>query len=346
MKKQSIIIVLVVGMVLGVAFYVWDRPDSLSVIANNEQNTTVFGNVDIRQVNLGFRVAGRVKQLYFDEGDEVRAGELIAVLDSEPFEEEMALHESELSAAEADYERLQSGFRQQEIKVARAAVSERQATLNNLQAEFIRRQKLVNEGNVSRQSFDDIRAQRDAARAGLESAREQLALMEEGYRKEEVAKANAQVGVRMAQLEIARTRLNDTNLYAPSSGTLLTRALEPGSVAGVGQTVVTLSLSDPVWVRAYISESGLGTIAPGMNAEVFTDSNHDQPYKGHIGFISPKAEFTPKNIETPDLRTRLVFRFRVLVDNPDNRLRQGMPVTVKLLPQKSVGGKLDGQVAK
>jgi HlyD family secretion protein len=121
--------------------------------------------------------------------------------------------------------------------------------------------------------------------------------------------------------------------------------LEPGSIAGVGQTVVTLSLSDPVWVRAYISETGLGTIAPGMKAEIYTDSQPEQPYLGHIGFISPKAEFTPKNIETPDLRTRLVFRFRVLVDNPDNYLRQGMPVTVKLLTG-SADDKSHGQAVK
>jgi HlyD family secretion protein len=111
---------------------------------------------------------------------------------------------------------------------------------------------------------------------------------------------------------------------------LLTRIAEPGAIVAAGQTVATLSLNDPIWVRAYVPEPDLGKIWPGMPAEILTDSRPDRPYKGHVGFISPEAEFTPKNVETPRLRTDLVFRLRVVADNPDEGLRQGMPVTVTL----------------
>ena len=337
MKKKLVLFALILCTVLGAVFYFWRQHNQEGT--SEDRALTVFGNVDIRQVDLGFRVDGRVEQLFFDEGDFVKAGELIASLDSEPLAEEKALKRSELSSAQAELKRLQSGFRPQEIKIARATVVERQATLNNLQTEFKRREALVDSGSVSQQSFDDIKAQRDAAKARLVSAREQLALIEEGYRKEDIAKARAQVEAGKAQLQIANTRLNDTRLYAPSAGTIFTRVLEPGAIARSGQTVVALSLSDPAWVRAYIDEIDLGKIAPGMKAEIFIDSRPDQPYQGHVGFISPRAEFTPKNVETPELRTRLVFRFRVLVDNPDGGLRQGMPATVKLRPQN--GGSKD-----
>ncbi len=333
MNKKALLLILIICVALGAAYFTWQRHNDETGTAGEEQALTTFGNVDIRKVDLGFRVEGRLEQVYFEEGDIVNAGDLVAILDGKPFEEEIALRKAELHSSQSDLERLQAGFRTQEIKVARAVVVERQVTLNNLQTELTRRQALVNEGAVSRQSFDDIKAQRDEALARLESAREELALLEEGFRKEDISRAQAQVESREAQLQIARIKLDDTRLVAPSSGTVLIRVLEPGSIVRVGQTVMTLSISDPAWVRAYVAEPDLGKIHPGMKAKVYTDSRPDQPYLGHIGFISPEAEFTPKNVETPELRTRLVYRFRVLVDNPDQGLRQGMPVTVKLLPQ-------------
>jgi HlyD family secretion protein len=332
-KRKAAALVLVAGVAIGGAFLAgrWYRADRGPEALPG--GLTAYGNVDIRQVGLAFRVEGRLREVAFEEGDEVRTGDLVAVLDPEPFEEELALGRAELSAVEADLERLRNGYRPQEIETARAAVAEREVTLANLQREFDRRRPLVRDGAVTRQSFDDIQARRDEARARLESARQELALREEGFRREEIDRALAQVASRKARLEIARTRLDDTRLLAPGSGTVLTRVLEPGSIARIGQTVLTLSLADPVWVRAYVPEPDLGRIHPGMKALVFTDSRPDRPYEGRIGFISPEAEFTPKNVETPDLRTRLVFRFRVVVENPDEGLRQGMPVTVRLSPR-------------
>lgn len=335
MNRKALLLILIICLALGAAYLTWQQRNAETETAGGEQILTAFGNVDIRKVDLGFRVEGRLEQVYFEEGKAVKAGELVAILDDKPFEEEIALRKAELHSTQSDLERLQSGFRTQEIKVARAAVVERQVTLNNLQTELTRRQALVNEGAVSRQSFDDIKAKRDEALARLESVREELALMEEGFRKEDISRAQAQVESRKAQLQIAKTRLDDTRLFAPSSGTILIRVLEPGSIVRVGQTVMTLSRSDPAWVRAYVAEPDLGKIHPGMKAKIYTDSRPDQPYMGHIGFISPEAEFTPKNVETPELRTRLVYRFRVIVDNPDQGLRKGMPVTVKLLPQSA-----------
>jgi HlyD family secretion protein len=337
-KKKSILLILAICVVIGVGCFVWQKYQAAEVKSGGDSIITVFGNVDIRQVDLAFRVAGRVQKVLFEEGSAVKAGDLMATLDSKPFEEDLALQNAQLSAAQAGFELLKAGFRPQEIKVAQAAVAECQAVVNNVEKELARSEALVENGGVTRQSYDDIKSQKDEAAARLDSVKEQLALVKEGYRKQDIAKASAQVEAQKAMVRIAQIHLDDTKLLAPSDGTILTRVLEPGSIAGAGRTVLNLSISDPAWVRSYIDETDLGYVAPGMKVEVYTDSRPNKPYKGHVGFISPKAEFTPKNVETPKLRTRLVYRFRVIVDSPDGDLRQGMPVTVKLIPKDKDSG--------
>jgi len=135
-----------------------------------------------------------------------------------------------------------------------------------------------------------------------------------------------------ASLANAQLRVEDTVLKSPSDGVVLTRAQEPGAILQAGTTVFTLSLQAPVWVRAYIEEPMLGRIHPGMKVQVYSDSAPGKPYAGTIGYISPRAEFTPKSVETSELRTSLVYRLRIVVEKPDEMLRQGMPVTVSVLP--------------
>lgn len=333
--KKAVLLLLVLGIAAGAAWFASGRTIPKAEHGEGAQGLTVYGNVDIRQVDLAFRVDGRLQTLAFEEGDVVQTGELAAALDPVPFEEEVAVRQAELAMAEAELQRLENGSRPQEIRAAEAAVTEREVSLANLEKEFDRRKALVDTGAVTRQSFDDIRARRDEARARRDSAQQELLLRKEGFRKEDIDKARAQAASRRAQLQMAQTRLDDTRLFAPSSGIVLTRVLEPGSIVRAGQAVLALSLSDPVWVRAYIPGPRLGNIHPGMKAVIHTDSRPDQPYYGHVGFISPEAEFTPKTVETPDLRTQLVYRFRIVVDNPDQGLRQGMPVTVLLSPQEN-----------
>jgi HlyD family secretion protein len=168
------------------------------------------------------------------------------------------------------------------------------------------------------------------AEAELKSAQQAQQLAVLGPRKEDIAAAQGALEAARAQRQIAETALADTELKAPAVGIILTRAVEPGAIVAAGTTVYTLSLQNPVWVRAYVSEPRLGTLAPGMAVEVYTDTRPDKPYPAQVGFISPVAEFTPKSVETPELRADLVYRFRVLVKNPDAALRQGMPVTVRI----------------
>jgi HlyD family secretion protein len=142
-----------------------------------------------------------------------------------------------------------------------------------------------------------------------------------------------------AILDKALTNLEDTQIFCPTDGTILTRIREPGSVVNIGEAVYTLSIKSPVWIRTYVTEPNLGKIYPSMKAEVITDSGGS--YIGHIGFISPVAEFTPKNVESLELRVDLVYRLRVVVDDPDHFLKQGMPVTVKLKLGGDIGRRVN-----
>ena len=200
----------------------------------------------------------------------------------------------------------------------------------NAERLYERRLSLVQSGSISKQQYDDTLADRDAAEAQDQLSKADLALALAGFRVEDIQEARANLAAAKARLAQAEINLQDTEIHSPADGIILTRVREPGAIVSAGQTVYTLQLLSPVWIRTYVSERDLGRIYQGMPADVYTDSQPAKPHHGQIGFISPVAEFTPKNVETTDLRTELVYRLRVIVDNPDNGLRQGMPVTVKL----------------
>jgi len=297
-----------------------------------ENNTlpTLYGNVDIREVTLGFRVSGKLAQLHYDEGDKVEAGAVLARLDDEPYRLQAASVQAQVDSLRARLKLRETGNRPQEIAQARSLVREREATAVNAERLFQRAEDLLADKGVSAQERDNAEANHREAQARLKSARDNLALLEAGFRSEDISQAKADLAQTEAALATAGLQLNDTVLTAPADGVILTRAQEAGAILQAGTPVFTLSLLNPVWVRAYIHEPDLGRIHPGMQAEIRSDSSADKHYKGRIGYISPRAEFTPKTVETEELRTSLVYRLRIVVENPDDGLRQGMPVTVTL----------------
>lgn len=325
MKKRIALIALMLLVIAGgwFGYQQW---------ANQKQDPLkIQGDVDIRQVNLGFRVSGRIREMRFEEGDAIRAGDLIALLDEGPYQDQVNLAKAQLAQSEANLTKAIHGPRPQEIDQARAQVAQAQANVENADLTFQRESELRKTNAISRQEFDNSTAARDANRAQLRAAQANLALLEAGSRQEDIDAARAQVQHDKANLETAQLNLSDCQLLAPSDGVIITRALEPGAIVAAGTSVYSLCLYSPVWIRTYVDERDLGRIYPGMKALVYTDSNPAKPYQGQIGFISPVAEFTPKTVETRELRTDLVFRLRVVVQQPDRYLRQGMPVTVRLL---------------
>jgi HlyD family secretion protein len=178
--------------------------------------------------------------------------------------------------------------------------------------------------------LDDATAALNATAAGLNAARQTFELMVLGPRKEDIAAGKATLRAYEADLALARRELADARLCAPTNGVIRDRILEPGDMASPQKPVFTLALDDPLWVRAYAAETDLGKIRLGMKAEVTTDSYPDKRYEAWIGFISPTAEFTPKSVETAEVRTKLVYQVRVFVRNPQGELRLGMPAVVTI----------------
>lgn len=292
----------------------------------------LYGNVEIRQVELAFRVSGRLEEVMFEEGDAVAPGDLVARLDATPYSDALKVAQAEVAMRAAELSRLEAGLRPAEIDRARAKVAELEAGAKMAQQNYDRRASLVQSGAVSKQIFDESVAALRVANERLAAAREDLAIAIEGFRSEEIAAAQAGLQAAEAAAASAQTKVDDANLVAPSDGTILSRINERGAILQAGEPVLVMALTRPVWIRAYVEEPALGRVAPGTPAEIITDGNPTRPYQGQIGFVSPVAEFTPRTVETPDLRSDLVYQVRIIVEEPDDGLRQGMPVTVRLTP--------------
>jgi HlyD family secretion protein len=329
MRRIAIIIVAIL-VVCGVAAWALDVPARLGWRDGSDGPLKLYGNVDIRQVELGFRVAGRLKAVHFEEGDKVSAGALLAELDARAYEDKAKTADAQAAQQEATLQKLVAGPREAEIAQARANLNERAADLENAQRAYERNRQLRPGGSISQAALDDSLAAKNMAAARLASSQQALRLLEEGTRAEDIAAGRAAFQAAQATQASTQTDLADTRLIAPADGIILSRVREPGAIVGPSDVVYVLSLARPVWVRAYIAEPQMGRIHPGMAVTVASDTAPDHRYRAHIGFISPVAEFTPKSVETAELRTDLVYRLRVIVDDADEALRQGMPVTVQL----------------
>ncbi len=290
---------------------------------------TIHGNVDIRQVDLGFRASGRIATIPFEEGAHVAGGAILASLDPAPLRDQLDAAQAQIAVAGAELDKRRNGNRPQDIAQAKAKLADAQASLASAKEDYDRRAELVKTGAVSQALFDSTAAKLRSARAQVDAAKEALSLQRAGARREDIEAADALRRQAVAQASKAQTDLGDAVLRAPNAGTILIRAREPGAIVQPGETVLTLTIDRPMRVRAYIPEPDLSRISPGMAVTVRTDGNA-RAYRGTIGSIAPTAEFTPKTVQTEALRTDLVYRVRVIVTDPDDALRQGAPVTVKV----------------
>lgn len=320
----------VLVLVAGGALY-WAHPAALPFLAPRAAPAGALvlqGNVDIREVNLAFRVGGRLARLAVDEGDAIAAGEVLAVLDPEPLQTALDAATARRAQAAADLAKYLAGARSEDIAMARAAVTEREATVQNARITAERNANLARNGAAPRQAADDSDAALREAEARLASGRQALAQQLAGFRAEDIAAATARDAEAAALLADAQRQLRDATLLAPSAGIIRARVQEPGAIVAAGATIFTMALTDPVWVRCYVSGIDLGRVRPGLGATIRTDDG--QTWRGRVGYVSPSAEFTPKPVETTELRTSLVYRLRIIIDQPGAALRQGMPATVTL----------------
>jgi HlyD family secretion protein len=323
--RRLVAILLILAAAAGAGYgLLWRKPQ-------NDKILRLYGNIDIREVQLAFNVNERIVKILVQEGDFVHVGQLLAELQAVRYADTVRQAEKQVENQKQVLTRLLNGSRPEEILATQAKMQAAEATFTNAEITFRRTKELTERGLIAKQDFDNAEATLKLARGDFDNAKQQYVLAVKGPRSEDIEAARALLGSQEAALALAQHNLRDTRLYAPSDGMIEDRILQPGDMASPGTPVFTLAIMDPLWVRAYVPEADLGKIHLGMRAQVTTDSFPGKIYQGWVGYISPAAEFTPKTVETPELRTRLVYQVRVYVCNPENQLRLGMPATVTII---------------
>jgi len=291
------------------------------------------GTVEARETALAFQVTGRIARLLVDEGHTVKSGDEIALLVDDDYALALQRVRAEAAAAQAALAVLEAGSRGQELKVAEAALEKALAEQRFAEEDVARIASLIKKKLASQEQLDLARLRRDVAQASMRQARQNLLLLQEGPRKEEIARARAELEARTNAVKTAERQLAYTRLVSPVSGIVSLREAEAGEVVSAGQPVFKVAELARPWVRAYLNESDLARVRLGQSARVTVDGLPGKQFNGILSFISPKAEFTPKSVETRELRVDLVYRVKIDLEDPQGILKLGMPADVALEPQ-------------
>jgi len=296
----------------------------------NGNDLKLSGNVEVTEMNLGFKTAGRIERLVVDEGQRVKKNDVLAVLDSREMESQVAQIEGQLREASTRLAELVAGSRPQEIEQARAQAVQAEAELQKARIDYERAQRLYREEAISTDRMETARKAYDVAVSQHRRSAEALSLVREGPRKEEIRVAETRVEQARAALTAAQVRLEDMKLYAPVSGVILKKHSEAGETVAAGIPVFRLGDLESPWIKVYVKEDRVGQVKLGQRALVSTDSYHGKTYEGSVTFISSEAEFTPKNVQTQEERVKLVFGVKVKVKNVNDELKPGMPADVRI----------------
>ncbi|OTG58701.1 hypothetical protein B9T36_10135 [Acinetobacter sp. ANC 4204] len=327
--KKSHVAVLIGLVLLGSAVAYWwlnrDKDDA--------QHIVLYGNVDIRQVSLAFETAGRIENMTVQEGDRVKKGQVLAHLNTESLSIQAQQADAQLQVQQQTLNEQAAGNRPEEIAQAKAQVGSAKAQLENADKQYQRLAVLNNSSlgqAVSKQEVDAAKSTMKTAEAALRESEANLQLLLKGVRKEDREAAKAQYDSTKASLDLIKYQIAQSELRSPVDGVVRARLQEVGDMTTSSKSVYTIALTDPKWVRVYASETELGQIKMGSTATILRDSQPDQPITGKIGYISSVAEFTPKTVQTEDIRTTLVYEVRIYVNDPNDQLKMGQPVTVNI----------------
>ncbi|ENV02859.1 MULTISPECIES: HlyD family efflux transporter periplasmic adaptor subunit [Acinetobacter] len=329
MNKKLIAVVLVVIAVVIIGFWAWKYNNK-----NQKDNIlTLYGNVDIRQVSLAFEQSGRIEKLLVQEGDKVKAGQVLAALNTNALQIQAKQAQAQLKAQQEAIVKQDVGARPEEISQAKAQLASAEAELDKTNKNLQRLQILVSSTDgraISQQELDYAKSNKDSADAAVRERQANLELIIKGARQEDREATKAQYEVTKANLDLINYNLTQAELKSPVNAVVRARLQEVGDMTTAQKAVYTLALTDPKWIRVYVNEQDLSSIKMGGTAQVIRDSDPNQPINGKIGYISSVAEFTPKTVQTEEIRTTLVYEVRVYVNDPNDQLKMGQPVTVKV----------------
>ena len=306
----------------------------------------VSGHVEATEVQVSAEVGGRILELKVDEGSRLMTGDVIATLDPRDTELQIQRAKADRAAALAQLRLLEAGSRAEDIRQAQAQVEAAHADamtvetdLKSAQLDLDRIEALLKASAVSVQQRDDAKTRvdgaRDRQRAAKErerAAQETLARLQKGSRPEEIEAGRARVAGADAQIAILEKSLTDAAVVAPVSGVVTQKLVDAGEVVMRGTPLVVITDLDHAWANLFVPEPAVPRVKLGQSAKVTTDAG-GQSLSGTVTFISPKAEFTPRNVQTAEERSKLVYRIKVTVDNRSGVLKSGMPVDAELALQ-------------
>jgi len=329
MKRAFLIVIIAVG-ITGLLYYLFTRGKE-----ENGNYIMVSGNIEATEVDVGFKVSGRIVSRFFEEGDWVDQGKVLARLDDEDLRNRLEVARATLMSAQARLSKLLAGSRPEEIRQAEASLHQAQSDLANKQIQYERMKGLYERGVVAKEAFDNAETSYKIAQAAVRVATENYQLVKEGPRKEDIEDARAQVDQARASVKLNETQLSYATLYSPISGVVLVKSGEIGEVVNPGTSILTMADVENVWLKAYIPETDLSKVKWGQEVTVTTDLRPQKKYRGKISFISSQAEFTPKQIQTEKERVTLVYRIKVDIFNKDHELKPGMPADGQILLERS-----------
>ena len=323
--NPRIVVSVALAVIAGAAAFVSAR-------RGNGPELDATGTVEAIEARLGFQVPGRLETVRFHEGDRATKGAVMAALDTTEAAAGRSEAAAQVQAARAALDELVRGSRPEEIQQARAARDAAMQRRKDAQQDLDRASELVKSGAVTQQSYDKAKIAYDLATSELRQAQEALRLVEAGPRRERVAAQRAQLATAQASLQGASAQLANMTIRAPFDGVVTVRHHEPGEIVAAGAAVLSLMNPDDRWVRIYVSESRIGAVRTGQQAQITSDTFKGRHYGGQVIYISSEAEFTPKNVQTQEERVKLVYAVKVrITDDPRFDLKPGMPADVVLM---------------
>ena len=325
-KKKAVLFL--AACLLGLAAYLYHA----FCQQDNQEELVLQGNVDVREVSLAFRQSDRILEMLAEEGDRVQKGQVLARLDTRELKLQLQRLNAEIAAQQSTVDKLHNGTRPEEIRQAEGNLRQAQAAAEHAAGVYQRKRDIYTSiAGISQQELDNAYHDMEAKQATMSVAEAALQEAKAGPRQEDIAGAEAGLqALRNEQLRYIYL-LSQYELQAPDDGVIRSRLLEAGDMASPSRPVFKLSLPGKKWVRAYVPETELGRVYEGQQARVYIDSLPGKAIGGQVGYISGTAEFTPKHVQTEELRTALVYEVRVYVDDADNVLRLGMPATVRIV---------------
>jgi len=300
---------------------------------DNKRSFEATGTIESKDINISSKIVGEIRELRFDEGDKVKQGDTLVLIDNESFSIQLKQAEANRIISESQLELIRKGARREDIVQAEEMLKQAETNYRQATNDKNRMQELFDSKSISKKQLEDFIAKYEVALAQYNSAKENLTKMRNLARPEEIKQAEAKYKQSLANQELIRKNINDSYVVSPINGYIVKKYVEEGENVNAMSSLLKLSDLSIVELTIYISEEALGKVKLGQKAEISVDSFPDKTFDGTVTFISPEAEFTPKNIQTKDERTKLVFGVKIKVPNPDLELKTGMPADAKVIIQ-------------